>query len=41
MGIVKTTEQWLAKSLGGDVEELGNQFLARQRSPYLEAMRPA
>ena len=40
MGIVKTTEQWLAKSLGGDVEELGNQFLAHQRSPYLEAMRP-
>ena len=35
MGVAKSTESWLATALGRDVEELGNQILARQRSPYV------
>jgi len=40
IGVVKTTEQWLASALGSDVEALGNDMLARQRSPYLAVMEP-
>ena len=35
MGVAKATESWLATALGRDVEELGHQILARQRSPYV------
>ncbi len=35
MGVAKATESWLATALGSDVEDLGNQILARQRSPYV------
>lgn len=37
VGVAKTTESWLAAALGRDVEELGHQMLARQRSSYIDS----
>ncbi len=36
IGVAKATERWLAGALGKDVEALGHELLAAQRSPYVE-----
>lgn len=36
IGVAKATERWLAGALGKNVEDLGHQLLAAQRSPYIE-----
>ncbi len=35
LGVVTSTERWLASALGDDVEALGNRMLASQRSAYI------
>lgn len=37
MGLVRSTEAWLAGALGGDVVAIGEQMLAAMRSPYVAA----
>jgi aminoglycoside phosphotransferase (APT) family kinase protein len=35
LGVVTSTERWLASALGDDVEALGHRMLASQRSAYI------